>query len=222
MANGFSGVLAYTISKNISNLHNPQDIYNRKPERALDPNDVPSRFSTALAWQLPVGRGRPFLATIGRPADLVIGGWQLSSSIVFQGGTPVAFGVSGGTYVSNSIRPNVAGDPAEGVTGSITSRLNRYFNTTVFSRPPNFTLGNLAPRIGSVRAPGNNSINLTLSKTFTVTERLKAEFRATQFNFPNHPIFGGPSTTYGTGAFGTISSQANAPRQTELTLRVIF
>ncbi len=222
MAQGFSGVVSYTISKNISNLHNPQNIYNRKPERALDPIDVPSRFSAALAWQLPVGRGRQFLANISRPADLIIGGWQLSTSIVFQGGTPVAFGVSGGTYVSNSVRPNVAGNPAEGVTGSITSRLNHYFNTTVFSRPPNFTLGNLAPRIGTVRAPGNNSINLTLSKTFTIMERLKAEFRATQYNFPNHPIFGGPNTTFGNAAFGTISSQANAPRQTELTLRVIF
>jgi len=39
---------------------------------------------------------------------------------------------------------------------------------------------------------------------------------------PEPPVFGGPKTTLGTAAFGTISSQVNASRQTELTLRVIF
>jgi len=222
MTRGLSGVVAYTISKNISNLHNPQDIYNRKPERAPDLNDVPSRLSAAFAWQVPVGRGRSFLTGIGRAADAVIGGWQLSTALVFQGGTPAAFGVSGGTYVSNSIRPAVVGDPTQGVTGSIGSRLNRYFNTAAFARPANFTLGNLAPRIGTVRAPGNNSVNLTLSKSFQIREGIRTEFRASQYNFPNHPVFGGPSTTVGTATFGTIGSQANASRQTELTLRVIF
>jgi hypothetical protein len=222
MAHGLSGVVAYTASRNMSNLHSPQDIYDRRTERGPDAIDVPSRFSAALAWNIPVGRGRQFLNHIGRPADLIIGGWQISNASVFQGGTPVTFGVTGGTYVSNTIRPNVTGNPAEGITGSITSRLNRYFNTAAFSRPANFTLGNLAPRIGTVRAPGNNSINLTLSKSFTITESSRVEFRATQFNLPNHPIFGGPNTTVGNAAFGTISGQANAPRQTEFTLRVVF
>ena len=222
MAHGLSGVVAYTISKSISNLHTPQNIYDRSLERALDPNDVPSRFSGAFAWQLPVGRGKPLATGINRAADAIIGGWQISTSIVFQGGTPATFGVSGGTYVSNSVRPNIVGNPADGISGSIVSRLNRYFNTAAFARPANFTMGNMAPRIGTVRAPGNNAINLTLSKSFQIRESLRAEFRATQYNFPNHPVFGAPNTTVGTASFGTISSQANASRQSELTLRIIF
>lgn len=222
MAHGVSAVVAYTISKNLSNLHTAQNIYDRSLDWAPDLNDVPSRLSAAFAWELPVGRGRALLTGAGRALDLALGGWHLSSSLVFQGGTPASFGVSGGTYLSNSIRPNLVGDPSNGASGPIVQRLSRYFNTAAFARPANFTMGNLAPRTGLVRAPGNNSVNVTLSKSFQIWERLRTEFRATAYNLPNHPVFGAPNTTVGNASFGTISSQANASRQVEFTLRVVF
>jgi len=47
--------------------------------------------------------------------------------------------------------------------------------------------------------------------------------RASTFNLMNHPVFGGPNTTFGAlGQFGRISAQANLSRQTELVLRLIF
>ena len=54
----------------------------------------------------------------------------------------------------------------------------------------NFTQGNLAPRIGTIRTPGPNNINLVLAKTFALTERVKLDFRASQYNLLNHPVFG--------------------------------
>ncbi|MEK7405310.1 MAG: carboxypeptidase regulatory-like domain-containing protein, partial [Acidobacteriota bacterium] len=222
MAHGLAALVAGTISKNISDLHTPQNIYNLKPERALTEIDAPSRLSAALAWEVPVGRGRQFLGALNRAADLAIGGWQVSSSVIFQDGMPMAFGVTGGTYVGNSIRPNVVGDPSEGASGPHVRRLNRYFNTTAFARPPDFTLGNLAPRIGSVRSPGNNTINVSLSKVFAIREGVRLEFRATAFNLPNHPVFGAPNTTFGSAAFGTVSSQVNNGRQVELGARILF
>jgi hypothetical protein len=123
---------------------------------------------------------------------------------------------------SGSCRPNIIGDPAEGVTGSINSRLERYFNTSAFAQTPDFTYGNAAPRISSVRIPGMNSVNLTLGKDFRITEGAKVEFRASSFNLLNHTVFSGPNTTFGDASFGRISNQANLPRQMEFSLKVVF
>jgi hypothetical protein len=76
--------------------------------------------------------------------------------------------VSGGTYLSNSIRANVVGDPTSGISGGITQRINRYFNTAAFAVPPNFTLGSSAPRLDVLRNPGQNGINLVLAKSFAI------------------------------------------------------
>jgi hypothetical protein len=113
-------------------------------------------------------------------------------------------------------------DPTEGISGPIVQRLARYFNTGAFSQPADFTWGNLSPRIGTVRSPGMNNLNLTLSKVFSVTEKVKVDFRASSFNLLNHPVFSGPNTTFGDASFGRIFNQANLSRQMEFALKVIF
>jgi len=226
MGFGLAGVAAFTWSKNLTDVftsgNSPQNFYNRSTEQGLADYDAPMRFSLALNWNIPVGRGRQFLHNLGKPVDLVLGGWQLSTAQVFQDGTAAAFSVTGGTYFSDAIRPIVVGDPSQGVTGSIASRLTNYFNTAAFARPANFTMGNVAPRIGSVRAPGMNNINLALGKTFPIHESVKMELRASAFNLPNHPVFSGPGTTVGSSSFGIISGQSNSSRQGEVALKLRF
>ena len=223
LSKGVTALVSYTRSKNIGDISTPQNAFDRRSERAVTDLDVPERLTIAAAWDLPFGKGRPFAAGINRAADLAIGGWQLSTFSTFQSGFPLGFGVQGGTYPAGvSIRPNVNGDPGSGVSGAHSSRLARYFNTDVFSRPADFTLGSIGPRIGTVRSPGMNNVNLTLSKDFRIVERLKLQFRASQFNILNHPVFGGPTTTVGSANFGRITSQANISRQTEFALRLLF
>jgi hypothetical protein len=67
-----------------------------------------------------------------------------------------------------------------------------------------------------------NNWNLTLTKTFTVTERFRVNLRGSSFNLMNHPVFAGPNTTFGVAQFGQISSQANISRQHEVVLKVLF
>jgi len=223
MAHGVAALVSYTIAKNITDLATSQDSSNRRANRAVGDFDVPQRLTVAAAWDLPFGRGRQWMKNTSRAADLLLGGWQLSTFSTFQAGFALGFGIQGGTFpLGVSIRPNVAGDPTEGVTGGHSQRLGRYFNTAAFARPDNFTLGNAAPRIHTVRNPGMNNVNLTLSKTFSIVEKLNLEFRASWFNALNHPVFSGPNTTVGAANFGRISGQANLSRQTEFAMRVIF
>ncbi|MBK5290735.1 MAG: carboxypeptidase regulatory-like domain-containing protein, partial [Acidobacteriia bacterium] len=224
MSQGLTGLISYTISKNITDLHTPQNAYNRSVERAVSDFDVPQRLTVAGAWDVPAGKGRRYMTSASRAVDLLLGQWQLSTFITFQGGFATAFGVQGGTGVPGSPRrgPNVVGDPTSGVSGSHNDRLGRYFNTDAFARPADFTFGNLAPRLHTVRTPGMNNVNLTVTKAFQIVEKVKLEFRGSAYNMLNHPVFGGPNTTVGNASFGRISSQANISRQWEFALRLVF
>ena len=221
-SHGLTALVSYTFSKNIGDLNNAQNNYDRQAERSLTEFDAPQRLTVTAAWLLPFGRGRQFLGNMSRGVDLALGGWTLATFCTFQDGFPVVFGMSRCAAGSGSCRPNAAGDPSAGVSGSIGSRLDKYFNTSAFSQTPDFTWGNVSPRIGSVRIPGMNSTNVTLSKDFRISEALKVELRASAYNFLNHPVFSGPNATFGDASFGRISNTANLPRQMEFVLKIVF
>jgi len=221
-SSGVTALISYTIAKNLGDLTNADNAYNRQVERSLASFDVPQRLTATAAWDLPFGKGRRFGTDIPRLLDLAAGGWTLSSFDTFQGGFPQAFGLSKSTAGANSGRPNAAGDPAAGISGPIVGRLRRYFNTSAFAQPADFTYGNLSPYIGTVRSHGMNNIDATLSKDFRFTERARLQFRASMFNVPNHPVFSAPNTTFGNANFGTISSQANLSRQWEFAGKILF
>jgi len=219
-----TALVAYTVSKNINDIANAQDAYNRRAERAVSEFDVPQRLTITAAWNLPVGRKRHFLNQASRAMDFAIGGWQLSTFDTFQAGFPLSFTLSRPNIFVTGVaqRPNVVGDPNGGVSGNITSRLGRYFNTAAFAQPADFSLGSAGPRTGSVRSPGMNNLNLRLAKDLRVTEKLMVGVRASSFNLLNHPVFSAPNTNVGGSSFGRIFNQANLSRQTELALKITF
>jgi hypothetical protein len=223
---GLTTIVSYTYSKNIGDIGPYQNFYDRRVERAVTSFDVPHRLTITTSWDTPIGKGRKFLGNASKPVDLIMGQWNLATFSTFQSGFPLSFGVNQNTLFlagAGAQRPNVPGDPNAGISGSITDRLGAYFNTAAFSQPADFTFGNVGSRVGWLRNPGMNNINLTLTKQFIISEKLKANLRASSFNLANHPVFAGPNTTFGAlGQFGRISAQANLSRQTELVLRLIF
>jgi hypothetical protein len=223
---GLTTIVSYTYSKNIGDIGPYQNFYDRRVERAVTSFDVPHRLTITTSWDTPIGKGRKFLGNASKPVDLIMGQWNLATFSTFQSGFPLSFGVNQNTLFlagAGAQRPNVPGDPKAGISGSITDRLGAYFNTAAFSQPADFTFGNVGSRVGWLRNPGMNNINLTLTKQFIISEKLKANLRASSFNLANHPVFAGPNTTFGAlGQFGRISAQANLSRQTELVLRLIF
>ena len=69
--------------------------------------------------------------------------------------------------------------------------------------------------------PPYRALDLMVGKTFTASERWKAEFRAEAFNVTNTPPLGNPSGTFGTAAFGCITT-AFDPRVFELVVKLHF
>jgi hypothetical protein len=104
----------------------------------------------------------------------------------------------------------------------VESRLNRYFDISVFKQPDTYTLGNVARTLPDVRSPGLRNFDLSLFKDFKLREKLILEFRAESFNAFNKPQFGGPNGSVTASGFGVISSQANSPRQNQLAMKIRF
>jgi len=224
MWQGMTSIVSYTWSKNLGDLQAYQNAYDRRVERGPMAFDVPQRLTVTLSWDTPIGKGKKLLGNASKGADLALGGWNIAMFNTFQSGFPLTFSLAQNTLFlagAGGQRPNLVGNPLEGISGSISQRLNRYFNPAAFATPPQFTFGNVAYRTPWLRNPGMNNWNLTLTKTFPVTEKLKLNLRASSFNLMNHPVFAGPGTTIGATP-GVILSQANMSRQTELVLRLSF
>jgi hypothetical protein len=95
----------------------------------------------------------------------------------------------------------------------------RYFDTDAFAQAPQFTVGNSSRN--PVTGPAYRTLDLMLAKTFPLTDRLRAEFRAESFNSTNTPPLANPITIFGAPAFGSIATALD-PRVFELVVKLHF
>jgi hypothetical protein len=200
----------------------PQNPYNTAAEYSLSNVDTPVRVATAITYELPFGRGKQFLGSASRLVDLAVGGWSINGVSVYQTGFPLQVyqNNSNSQYGYGAQRPDLTGS-AIGTSGSVESRLNDYINAAAFSTTPQGAFGN-TPRTLSVRGPGQKNWDLSIFKSFSISERFKAQFRAEALNAFNSPLFHTPNTNFSSGTFGVINTQDNFARQLQLTIRVTF
>jgi hypothetical protein len=213
---------SYTWAKAIQEGLSHADSYNMRASRSLADYDVAHRFVVSYIYELPFGRGRHFGAAWNKAVQGVLGGWQVNGFTTFQSGTPLSIS---GNNVAGLFNPrglaNNNGKSAK-LSGDIHGRLQRYFDTSVFSQPAAFTFGNTQPSSPDLRAPGVRNFDLSIFKEFRVREALRLQFRAEAFNAFNTTRFGSPNTSVTSNQFGQISTQANSPRQVQFGLKLMF
>ena len=220
--NGLQVMASYVWSKNMDDGDSHQDSYNPKADWAVTSWDFPQRFVASYIYELPIGRGHRFGSNISRPLDAVLGGWQINGVTTLQSGKALAISASNTAGIGTVVeRANTNGKyPA--LHGSIRSRLNRYFDTTAFSQPAAYTLGNTPAYISYLRAPGTVNTDLSIFKQFSPVEGFLVQFRAEAFNAFNYVQFGSPNVSVTSTSFGEITSQANSPRQIQFGLKLLF
>jgi hypothetical protein len=216
------------LANTTSGIYGPQDPNRPKLDRSLSTFDIPQLFKLNYTYDLPIGRGRPWLNDMPRPLELLIGGWKTAGVWVIHDGFPLAYIMENGgspipTYGQQ--RPNITG-PIEKTGGGDGNWVNNYFaDPSVFQAPAPYTLGDAARTIGSVRSPFFFSANLSVSKLFVLSsshEGMSLELRLEAENAFNHPVFGTPDTTVGDPTFGQINYTAVNPRQCQLALKFNF
>ena len=214
---------SYSIIQNEGRGVGIQNIYDLRAERSVSTNDISRLFSFAAVYELPVGRGHPFGSSWTGLRGALLGGWQLNGILTLQTGFPLALTTQNTSNSgSNVLRPNTNGQNAK-LSGSTKSRLNEYFNTSVFSQPFPFTFGNTGRTLPNVRAPGVRNLDTSLFKNFRFAERFTVQFRAESFNALNQVQFGEPGQNFNDAAnFGKIRTQTNSPRQLQFALKMLF
>ena len=193
------------------------DSFNKRLEKDVSTGDIPHSFSAGFVYQLPYGRGRS--RSPGGWRELLAGGWQIGGIVRAQSGSPIAVtqATNLNAFAGFGIqRPNRLDDPALPAGQRST---DRWFNTAAFAAAPQFTLGNSSRN--PVTGPGYKTVDLMLGKTFAAGERWRTEFRAEVFNLTNTPPLGNPNGSFGSPAFGSITT-AGDPRVFELALKLRF
>ena len=225
MTSGLSVMFGYTWAHGIDDVGTefgggtgtPQDIRNRRADRGNSVYDIRHRATVSSLYRLPFGKSQKFLNR-GGPVNLLLGGWQVNNILIMQTGLPFTVGHAGAnTGGAGGSRADFVRDatlPEDQRT------LQRWFDTTAFATPAIYTFGNLGRN--TLYGPGRWNLDSSLFKDFLIKERLTVQFRAEAFNLFNHPQFGQPNATLGTGTVGTITSTVGNPRQLQLALRVQF
>jgi hypothetical protein len=221
---GLTFLSAYTWSKTIDNVDETLSNsgvgalkpWDRNLNRGRSTTDLRHNYVVSASYELPFGKGKTFM-NANRAADLVFGGWQLGGILTLQTGLPFTVNSGGGiTNAGGADRPNRI---ADGNLPKDRQSIDRWFDLAAFTTQAQFTYGNSGRNI--LDGPGNRNVDLSLAKSFAVTEKVRVQFRAESFNATNTANFGFPGANINAAGVGTITSAAE-PRRVQFALKAVF
>jgi hypothetical protein len=219
--------------------------FNNEPAIEKGPSDTnrSQLFVLSGIYELPFGKDKMFGNTGNRLVNYAIGGWQLAGTTTWESGLPFTptynecgsdqdIDTNAGSPGSSSdCRPNksITGADQAFVRGASSfdpaTHSHRIFTPVAalttngeksgpFIRPQFGTIGNIGRN--AFHGPTDYFADATLTKNFTITERLKGQFNFQAFNVFNHVPLGLPSASNArcvdctTGDAGLITSVDSA------------
>jgi hypothetical protein len=219
-SNGYSFLASYTWGHSLDTLPNyndkndpaPQDPFHLHSNWGSSNFDRQQRLVFSHIYEIPLGKGQ------NRSLNAIVGGWAVSGIMSLQSGQPFTVtlnfdpsntGVTGHPdRIRNGALPAAQRDPAY------------WFDVTAFQAPTSFVFGNSGR--GILRGPGQFNLDLGMSRTFSLTERFRLQFRGEFFNLTNTPQFDIPAFTVGATNAGVISALVAPERQLQFALRLSF
>jgi outer membrane receptor protein involved in Fe transport len=236
--NGFDAVANYTWSHAIDDFDFLPTATGGYFVRGDSDLDVRQRFTLTANYVLPFAKSAKGLVGV------LAKDWNVNAILQSQTGLPFTvtdagdqanIGCSGQCLETPNLvgNPNVAGpvmansNPAchstvsqGGIAPNVIGNVANWFNPCAFQAQPFGTYGNLGKDTG--RGPGLTQLDFSAFKDFSITEKVRLQFRGELFNILNHPNFEFTSATMSLGSgFGSLSSAA-PPRNVQLALKLIF
>jgi len=217
LAHGLEFRANYTWSKNLdmnSGLTGAQS--QNQAQMILDRNDLPrdwglsalnaaSQASLSGRYELPFGINRRWLHGGGGLASRLAGGWQLNGIATLLSGFPFTPQIGANRSEDGdtrnpdrpSLNPSFSGPVVLG-------NPNQWFNPNAFVLPAFGTYGNLGR--GTLTGPGLATLDVSMFKNASVSEKVTLQFRAEFFNLLNRANFGPPNATVFTNGTNTVST----------------
>jgi hypothetical protein len=195
--------------------------FNFRADNGSNNFDVRQSFNMTTLYELPFGKGRKYLSSLAKPADYVFGGWQIGGVANARSGVPMdvlitrpdlsyvdkrdgkeyatpVLGTDGTVYTVPVVNTLGGGNSRNIRRPDVVAGVNPYLsndrsliNPAAFSIPAPGKFGNSGRN--TLAGPRLQQFDLTLSKNFAVTERVKLEFRSEVYNILNHANFSNPS-----------------------------
>lgn len=174
------------------------------------PTDTPvHRFTAAVTWQIPVGRDRAFGKDMAKPLDMVVGGWQYTTSARYYSGRPLLFGTS---YL-------VSGNP------KLDNPTNdKWFDTSMFAVADTNTPRSNPWYYAGLNGPGATFVDMTLTKNFNITSKYKVEARIEAYNAFNRVVWDNPDLSLASANFGKVTRKRTdiTGREIQIGIRFVF
>jgi Carboxypeptidase regulatory-like domain len=210
-------------------MNNPMGILYPGLNKGLSDFDVRNLVVVNFLYNLPTPKSWNGFA------KGVLGGWQAGS--IFTAGSGLPFSVmlnNDRAGTKNSLTSEQLGQRPNYIEGCQTTNSGQvqYANTSCFSFPAQYTLGNLGRN--SLTGPGLQNLDFSLFKNQSVTrisETFRVQFRAEFFNILNHTNFALPDSTHTTmwnvngvlnSNAGQLTSTQTASRQIQFGLKLVW
>lgn len=222
----------YTFSKIITDADDynegdgtTQDQYNRANEKSIGEFDITHVGKFSTVYELPFGTGKRFASGSNKVVNALIGGWRLGVIQVYQSGRPYRLQRNNPLPIFNrETRPTITSydnwrAPLAG--DSFDPAVDRFIDKAVFPVQPT-AFGNATRHNPKVRTFPSFNENMSLAKTFPVSERFRLDLRLEAFNLLNRVVFSEGSRNLNSNTFGVVTSQANQPRSMQLGLKLYW
>jgi|HubBroStandDraft_1064217.scaffolds.fasta_scaffold00149_7 hypothetical protein len=209
-------------------------------ERGVSTTNQPQHVIATGVWSLPfgaqgVGSGNSVVRALAS-------NFKFSGILQIYSGSPLAItGSSCQTNPAESVTCNPTVMPGFAGPGRINGKWGQgatptsspsYLNGNAFvpiatltasGSPYAYTFGDAARTAPfGMYGPGNYDVDISLRRTFGLTERAHLTFEGDLYNLTNHTQFLVGGTVFGSSNFGTVSGQANSSRDAQLSLRLEF
>lgn len=232
--NGFSLLTAYSWSKSMDNDSGGSwGTPNLNPANfQLDwgPSDfnIAHRFVFSGTYDIPVGKGKRFGTNWSKTTDLLLGNWQLNGIGSMQSGVHRVIGSPNNTGIGFvTQRADATGIDPKSSFGGITpgegfgsNNTNLFwFNPNAFRAAAPLTFGNSGRNV--IVGPGFMNFDLSLFKTWNLTERYNLRFQFEAFNALNNVRFNPPDVNAASPTFGRILGALEG-RRLQMALRFSF
>ena len=213
-----------------ANTPDPQNGYNLNGDYGQSDYNLPITNVTTFVYDLPVGKGKHFLANSNSVENVILGGWQISGVNTMQAGTPfnITYSPAGANAVSPMLTQNWRGESlyrpnlVPGVPYIQKTKLAngtvQYVNPAALTIPSTYTTGSSLLAGGTISSPFGNlpknygrtpayyETDLDFNKKFSVmNDKVKIEFRSEFYNIFNHTNLYLPGGSGG----GTVSGTDN-------------
>lgn len=213
---------SYTFSKLLTdsdtyfaNGASAMDQYNRSLEKSIGQYDQTHALKLNTIYEIPLFKKNRFL-----------GGWHIAAIQNYATGFPLALSRNNSlsALFNGANRPIVDSYEnwrAATAGAAFDPNVDKFYKAkALFPLQNAWQFGNATRYNPKLRAFPFRNENVSLSKTFRITEALGLDLRGEAFNIFNRTVFGNPNGNLDSNAFGTVNSQANDPRQMQVALKL--